>query len=80
MQAKKTKVSIIIAREQRRRQVAEFLQQSMTEAEIAQRLNVDPSTICRDVQALKEAANDDCTKASTTDILKAKNAVGYPML
>jgi hypothetical protein len=58
MQAKKTKVSIIIAREQRRRQVAEFLQQSMTEAEIAQLLKVDPSTVCRDVQALKEAANE----------------------
>ncbi len=40
--------------EDRRRQVASLLAQSMTESEIAQELNVDQSTISRDVKALKE--------------------------
>jgi DNA-binding transcriptional ArsR family regulator len=39
--------------EERRRQVASLLAQSMTESEIAQRLNVDQSTISRDIKALK---------------------------
>ena len=40
--------------EQRRREVASMLAQSMTETEIAEKLNVDQSTISRDVKALKE--------------------------
>ena len=40
--------------EERRRKVASLLAQSMTETEIVQELNVDQSTISRDVKALKE--------------------------
>jgi transcriptional antiterminator len=40
--------------EERRREVASLLAQSMTETEIAQKLNVDQSTISRDVKALRE--------------------------
>jgi DNA-binding transcriptional ArsR family regulator len=40
--------------EERRRKVASMLAQSMTETEIAEELNVDQSTISRDVKALKE--------------------------
>jgi len=40
--------------EERRRKVASMLAQSMTETEIAEQLNVDQSTISRDVTALKE--------------------------
>jgi IS30 family transposase len=40
--------------EERRRKVASLLAQSMTESEIAQELNVDQSTISRDIKALKE--------------------------
>src|SRR5215211_6639092 len=40
--------------EERRRKVASLLAQSMTESEIAKQLNVDQSTISRDVKALKQ--------------------------
>ncbi len=40
--------------EERRRKVASLLAQSLTESEIAQELNVDQSTISRDVKVLKE--------------------------
>jgi|SRR5215208_3942116 Trp operon repressor len=40
--------------EERRRKVASLIAQSMTESEIAQGLNVDQSTISRDVKALKQ--------------------------
>ena len=40
--------------EERRRKVSSLLAQSMTESEIAQELNVDQSTISRDVKILKE--------------------------
>ena len=40
--------------EEWRRKVASLLAQSMTESEIAQELNVDQSTISRDVKALKQ--------------------------
>jgi IS30 family transposase len=40
--------------EERRRRVSSLLTQSMTESEIAKELNVDQSTISRDVKALKE--------------------------
>jgi IS30 family transposase len=40
--------------EERRRQVASLLAQSITESEIAKKLNVDQSTISRDIRALKQ--------------------------
>ncbi len=40
--------------EERRRKVASMLAQSMTETEIAEQVNVDQSTISRDVKVLKE--------------------------
>jgi IS30 family transposase len=40
--------------EERRRKVASFLARSFTETEIAKELDVDQSTISRDVKALKE--------------------------
>ena len=40
--------------EERRRQVASLLAQSITESEIAEKLNVDQSTVSRDVKALKQ--------------------------
>jgi IS30 family transposase len=40
--------------EERRRQVASLLAQSMTESEIAKKLNADQSTISRDIKALKQ--------------------------
>jgi IS30 family transposase len=40
--------------EERRRRVTSLLAQSMTETEIAHELNVDQSTISRDVKALKQ--------------------------
>jgi DNA-binding transcriptional ArsR family regulator len=40
--------------EERRRKVASMLAQSMTETEIAGQLQVDQSTISRDIKALKE--------------------------
>jgi IS30 family transposase len=40
--------------EERRRQVTSLLAQSITETEIAQKLNVDQSTISRDIKALKQ--------------------------
>ena len=39
--------------EERRRQVASLVAQSITEGEIAKKLNVDQSTISRDIKALK---------------------------
>ena len=56
MQARKIKPSVIIAREERRKQIAQLLQQNNSETEIAQRLGVDLSTISRDIKALKEQA------------------------
>lgn len=40
--------------EERSKQVASLLAQSITETEIAQKLNVDQSTISRDIKALKQ--------------------------
>ena len=40
--------------EERRREVASLLAQSMTESEMAHELNVDQSTISRDIKALKQ--------------------------
>ena len=49
---KKTKNRFKI--EERRRQVASLLAQSITESEIAKKLNVDQSTISRDIKTLKQ--------------------------
>jgi IS30 family transposase len=46
-----------IIREDRRRKVMQLLQQSTSETEIAQRLNVSKATITRDIQHLREVAN-----------------------
>ena len=40
--------------EERRRQVASLFAQSITESEIAEKLNVDQSAVSRDVKALKQ--------------------------
>ena len=58
----------IITREERRRQVAELLQQCLTETEIAKRLNVDQSTVCRDVQHLKEQATQFVYSLAKTEL------------
>jgi IS30 family transposase len=46
--------------EERRRIVASMPAQSMTEIEIAEKLNVDQSTISRDIKALKELSPAIC--------------------
>jgi IS30 family transposase len=56
--------------EERRRIVAFMLAQSKTESEIAQQLNVDQSTISRDVKRLKEMSqkfvfDSQCIKQSS---------------
>jgi IS30 family transposase len=54
------KVCIIIKKfetEDRRRKVSSLLAQSMTETEIAEQLNVDQSTISRDIKALIEISH-----------------------
>jgi hypothetical protein len=43
--------------EERRREVSRLLCQSITETEIAKRLQVNQSTISRDIKALKEMSN-----------------------
>ena len=40
--------------EERRRKIASMLAQSMSESEIASKLGVDVSTVCRDIKVLKE--------------------------
>ena len=54
--------------EEQRRQVASFLAQSMTESEIAQILNVDQSTISRDVKALKELSQQFVYSLAKSDL------------
>jgi IS30 family transposase len=54
--------------EERRRKVASFLAQSMTETEIAQELNVDQSTISRDVKALKELSQQFVYNLAKSDL------------
>jgi predicted transcriptional regulator len=52
----KNRITVIetIATEQRRKTVAQLLQQSLTETQIAQRLGVNKSTIIRDIAELKQ--------------------------
>lgn len=45
-----------LEREQRRKEVAQLVQLRLTEAEIAQRLNVNPATVSRDIKTLKQTA------------------------
>jgi IS30 family transposase len=54
--------------EDRRRRVASLLSQSMTETEIAQELNVDQSTISRDVKALKELSQQFVYNLAKSDL------------
>ncbi len=54
--------------EERRRKVASLLAQSMTETEIAQELNVDQSTISRDVKALKELSQQFVYNLAKSDL------------
>jgi IS30 family transposase len=54
--------------EERRRKVASMLAQSMTETEIAEQLNVDQSTISRDVKALKELSQQFVFDLAKSDI------------
>jgi IS30 family transposase len=54
--------------EERRRNVASLLAQSMTESEIAQKLNVDQSTTSRDVKALKELSQKFIYDLSKSDL------------
>src|SRR5215831_13131306 len=59
MQNKKSRDNIaIIPIEARRKQVASYLQHSLTKTEIAQCLGVDVSTVSRDIRALKEQATN----------------------
>ncbi len=62
MRTRKTRIRAraktdILTREQRRKHVAQYLQQSLTEIEIAAKLNVCLSVVYRDIQALKQTAN-----------------------
>ena len=57
MQTRKTKVNAdIVAREERRKQIAQLLQQNNTETEIARALRVDISVVSRDIKVLKAQA------------------------
>ena len=54
--------------EERRRKVASMSAQSMTETEIAEELNVDQSTISRDVKALKDMSQRFVFALAKTDL------------
>ncbi len=54
--------------EERRRQVASLLAQSLTESEIAKKLNVDQSTISRDVKALKQMSQQFVFELAKSDL------------
>ena len=61
--------------EERRRKVASMLAQSMTETEIAEQLNMDQSTISRDVKALKEMSQlfvFDLAKSDISSVTSSK--------
>jgi IS30 family transposase len=53
---------------ERRRRVASMLAQSMTETEIAEQLNVDQSTISRDIKALKEMSQQFAFDLAKSDL------------
>jgi DNA-binding NarL/FixJ family response regulator len=54
--------------EERRRQVASMLAQSMTETEIAEQLDVDQSTISRDVKVLKKKCHNNFFDLAKSDL------------
>src|SRR4051812_7990805 len=54
--------------EERRSKVSSLLAQSMTETEIAQKLNVDQSTISRDIKALKEISQQFVYNLAKSDL------------
>ncbi|MGE5601397.1 MAG: hypothetical protein ACM3TS_00140 [Clostridia bacterium] len=54
--------------EECRRQVASMLAQSMTETEVAEKLDVDQSTISRDVKALKEMSQQFVFDSAKSDL------------
>ena len=54
--------------EERRRKVASLLAQSLTETEIAQELNVDHSTISRDIKVLKELSEQFVYNLARSDL------------
>ena len=54
--------------EGRRRRVSSLLAQSMTESEIAQELNVDQSTISRDIKVLKELSQQFVYNLAKSDL------------
>lgn len=49
--------SDIVTREARRKQIAQYLQQNMSETGTAQKLNVHIATVYRDIEHLKQVAN-----------------------
>ena len=55
--------------QERRRKVSSLLAQSMTETEIAQELNVDQSTISRDIKALKELSQQFVYDLAKSDLI-----------
>ena len=54
--------------EERRRKVASMLAQSMTETKIAEQLQVDQSTISRDVKALREMSQQSVFDLAKSDL------------
>ncbi|MGA9845130.1 MAG: HTH domain-containing protein [Nitrososphaeraceae archaeon] len=67
MQSQKIKYEII-SREERRRQVAQSIQHSLTEAEIAQKLGVNLATVYRDIEHLKQVANQFVYQLAKADL------------
>ncbi|HYZ59354.1 MAG TPA: HTH domain-containing protein [Nitrososphaeraceae archaeon] len=61
--------------EERRRKVASMLAQSMTETKIAEQLQVDQSTISRDVKALREMSQQFVFDLAKSDLLTIINSV-----
>jgi IS30 family transposase len=60
--------------EERRRKVASMLAQSMTETKIAEQLQVDQSTISRDVKALREMSQQFVFDLAKSDLLIITNS------
>ena len=66
--------------EERRRKVASKLAQSVTETEIAEQLNVDQSTISRDIKALKEMSQQSIYCLSTFNCCEYCNLFSYVLI
>jgi IS30 family transposase len=66
--------------EERRRKVVSLLAQSMTETGIAQELEVDQSTVSRDIKILKELSQEfvyDLAKSDLDDLLVWNTIPGF---